>query len=103
MASGVYEAIRARGLRIPQDVSVIGFDDIPLAAQLHPGLTTVRQPLVEMGRLATQRLLRTIEEELEEPPGYIELPTELVVRDSVCPLDDVVMRADEIQSNQERR
>jgi DNA-binding LacI/PurR family transcriptional regulator len=55
-----------------------------------------------MGRLATQRLLRTIEEELEEPPGYIELPTELVVRDSVCPLDDVVMRADEIQSNQER-
>jgi LacI family transcriptional regulator len=103
MASGVYEAIRARGLRIPQDVSVIGFDDIPLAAQLHPRLTTVRQPLVEMGRLATQRLLRTIEEDLEEPPGYIELPTELVVRDSVCPLDDVVMHADEIRSDQERR
>jgi LacI family transcriptional regulator len=90
MASGAYEAIRARGLRIPQDVSVIGFDDIPQAAQLHPGLTTVRQPLVEMGRLATQRLLKTIEEDLEEPPGYIELPTELVIRESVCPPDDSV-------------
>lgn len=90
MAFGVYEAIRARGLRIPHDISVIGFDDIPQAAQLHPGLTTVRQPLVEMGRLATQRLLKTIEEDLEEPLGYTELPTELIIRDSACPPDNSI-------------
>jgi LacI family transcriptional regulator len=87
MAAGVYEAIRARGLRIPHDISVVGFDDIPQAAQLHPGLTTVRQPLIEMGRLATQRLLRLIEEEMAEPLGYIELPTEFILRDSAAPPD----------------
>jgi LacI family transcriptional regulator len=87
MAFGGYEAIRARGLRIPQDVSVIGFDDIPQAAQLHPGLTTVRQPLVEMGRRATEMLLRWIDDE-EQRPGYVELPVELVVRDSCCPPAD---------------
>jgi LacI family transcriptional regulator len=88
MAVGAYEAIRARGLRIPQDVSVVGFDDIPQSAQLHPGLTTVRQPLAEMGRLATQRLLISIEQESGEPLGYVELPTELIIRDSACPPDE---------------
>jgi LacI family transcriptional regulator len=87
MAAGAYETIRARGLRIPQDISVVGFDDIPQAAQLHPALTTVRQPLVGMGYLATQRLLKTIEDEMAEPLGYIELPTELILRDSAAPPD----------------
>jgi LacI family transcriptional regulator len=88
MALGVYEAIRARGLRIPQDVSVVGFDDIPQATQIHPALTTVRQPLQEMGRIATQRLLRWIEDDLTEPVGFLHLPTELILRDSACSPDD---------------
>lgn len=91
MAFGVYEAIRARGLRIPYDVSVIGFDDVPQAAQVHPGLTTVRQPMEEMGRLATQMLLRWIADD-EQRPGYVELPIELVVRDSCCPPADSAIK-----------
>jgi LacI family transcriptional regulator len=87
MAFGVYEAIRARGLRIPQDVSVVGFDDIPQATQMHPALTTVRQPLQEMGRIATQRLFSWIEHDLEQPLEFLYLPTELILRDSACPPD----------------
>jgi LacI family transcriptional regulator len=90
IAFGVYDAIRIRGLQTPRDISVVGFDDIPQAAQAHPPLTTVRQPLQEMGRCATQMLLRWLNEDLDEPLGYVQLPTELVVRDSACsPIDSV--------------
>jgi LacI family transcriptional regulator len=81
MAMGVMDAVRNRGLRVPDDVSVIGFDDIPQASLIRPALTTIRQPLEKMGRVATQMLL----ESLSQPPkkiGRIELPTELIVRDS---------------------
>jgi len=57
MAFGALEAIKGRGLRIPEDVAVAGFDDIPLAAHLRPALTTVRQPLQDVARLAVERLL----------------------------------------------
>ena len=57
MAMGAMDAIRHRGLRIPDDVSVVGFDDIPQTAMVFPSLTTIRQPLEEMGRVATQALL----------------------------------------------
>lgn len=83
MAIGAMDGIRSHGLRIPEDVSVIGFDDVPQANFAHPALTTVRQPLQQMGRVATQMLL-----ELLTNPAYtgqkIELPTELIVRDSCC-------------------
>ncbi|HSV85448.1 MAG TPA: LacI family DNA-binding transcriptional regulator, partial [Levilinea sp.] len=82
MAMGVMDAVRSRSLRVPEDVSVIGFDDIPQAALVRPALTTVRQPLVQMGRLATQFLIDMLNE-----PGKlinrVELPTELIVRASV--------------------
>lgn len=84
IAFGVYDAVRARGFYAPKDISIIGFDDIPQAAQAYPPLTTVRQPLQEMGRLATQMLLRWLNEDLDEPLGYVQLPTELIVRDSAC-------------------
>ncbi len=84
-AFGVMEAVRSRGLRIPDDVSVLGFDDIPQAAQVHPALTTVRQPLAEMGRVAVQ-LLFTYIKEPAAPIKRLELPTELVVRQSCQPL-----------------
>jgi LacI family transcriptional regulator len=83
-AFGVMEAVREHGLRIPADVSVVGFDDIPQAAHVHPPLTTVRQPLEEMGRQATRMLLEHIKDPLR-PPKRVELPTELVVRQSCCP------------------
>jgi LacI family transcriptional regulator len=82
-ASGVMEAVREHGLRIPDDVSVVGFDDIPQAAHVHPPLTTVRQPLEEMGRAATRMLLKHIQNPLH-PPERVELPTKLVVRQSCC-------------------
>jgi LacI family transcriptional regulator len=84
MAFGVYEAVRRRGLRVPDDVSVVGFDDLPEARWSSPPLTTVRQPLAEMGLLAARTVLRLVQgEELESP--RVELATELVVRDSSAP------------------
>jgi LacI family transcriptional regulator len=84
-AFGVMEAVRNRGLRIPDDVSILGFDDIPQAAQVYPSLTTVRQPLAEMGRTAVQ-LLFTYINEPDAAIKRIELPTELIIRQSCQPL-----------------
>ncbi len=83
-AFGVMEAVRNRGLRIPDDVSILGFDDIPQTAQVHPALTTVRQPLAEMGRAAVQ-LLFTYINEPDAPIKRLELPTELIIRQSCQP------------------
>ncbi len=83
-AFGVLDAIYAAGLRIPEDISVVGFDDIPLASLAHPKLTTVRQPLVQIGRVAVRLLL----ERLANPDieaRRVTLATELVVRDSCAP------------------
>ena len=81
MAMGVMDAVRYRGLRIPDDISVIGFDDIPQASLIKPGLTTINQPLEKMGRVATQILLDMLENHGKEPKR-IELPTSLVLRES---------------------
>lgn len=80
-ALGAIEAIRSRGLSIPDDISIIGFDDVPQAEYLRTSLTTVRQSLDEMGRTATRMLLQQI----DNPDAAIEpvvLPTELVIRES---------------------
>ncbi len=81
MAFGVMEAIREAGLRIPADISVLGFDDTPQATGVSPMLTTVRQPLEEMGRQAVQMLMAYINDPAR-PYEYRELLTELVVRNS---------------------
>jgi LacI family transcriptional regulator len=81
MAMGVMDAVRNRGLRIPDDISVVGFDNIPQSAVVFPPLTTVEQPLEQMGRAATQMLLRILKRR-EETMGRMELPTQLVVRSS---------------------
>ena len=83
-AFGAMEAVREHGLRIPDDVSVVGFDDIPQAAHVHPRLTTVRQPLEKMGRTATRMLLEYINDP-QRPIERVELPTELVLRQSCQP------------------
>jgi LacI family transcriptional regulator len=83
-ALGVYEAARQRGLQIPQDLSVVGFDDLPMAQWSSPALTTVRQPLAEMGRVAAE-MLGTLIEGLPLSSRRMELATELVVRGSTAP------------------
>ncbi len=81
MAQGALELFRERSLQVPQDISLVGFDDIPIAAILNPPLTTLRQPMVEMGRLATQMLLDWISDP-EQKPASVILPTELIHRES---------------------
>jgi LacI family transcriptional regulator len=81
MAMGVMDAVRNRGLRVPEDISVVGFDDIPQASLVRPALTTINQPLEKMGRVATQVLLSMLENP-EKETTRIELPTQLVIRDS---------------------
>ena len=84
MAMGVYEAVRQRGLRVPEDLSVVGFDDLPQARWTSPPLTTVRQPLSEMGMLAVRTVLRLLNGEHLES-AKVELATEVVVRHSTAP------------------
>jgi DNA-binding LacI/PurR family transcriptional regulator len=74
--------IEESGLRVPADVSVVGFDDIPAAAGARPALTTVHQPLVDKGFWAATILLALIRR--EQPPTPGALPTHLVVRDSTA-------------------
>jgi LacI family transcriptional regulator len=84
-AFGVIDAVRDAGFRIPDDVSVVGFDDIPTAANIHPPLTTVRQPLEAMGRHATRMLLEYIADP-SRPVERVDLQTSLVIRGSCRPL-----------------
>jgi LacI family transcriptional regulator len=81
MALGVMEAARVLGLHIPDDISVVGFDDIYQASVVHPALTTVRQPMEQMGRTATRMLLELIADPRQQM-GRVTLPTTLVVRES---------------------
>jgi LacI family transcriptional regulator len=81
MAMGAMDAVRSRRLRVPEDISIVGFDDIPQAESVRPELTTVRQPLEQMGRVATQMLLDLLKN-TDKEISRIELPTELIVRGS---------------------
>jgi LacI family transcriptional regulator len=83
-ALGVYEAARQHGLRVPQDLSIVGFDDLPVARWISPPLTTVRQPLTEMGHTAAAMLGDLIESK-PLPTRRVELSTELIVRESTAP------------------
>lgn len=87
-AFGVIAAAREQGLKVPRDLSVVGFDDIPMASQVHPPLTTIRQPFAQMGRAAVNTLLSQMEREKESDDAIaprIVLPTELIVRQSTGP------------------
>lgn len=84
-AIGAIRALREAGHRVPEDVSVVGFDDIQSAAFQNPGLTTVRQPLREMGVIAAETLLRRINAAAKSPyPKVITVEPELIVRASTC-------------------
>ncbi|NGO09089.1 LacI family transcriptional regulator [Streptomyces sp. HC44] len=86
-ALGVYQAAREAGLRIPDDLSVVGFDDLPVVAWVDPPLTTVHQPLTEMAVAATELAL-TLGRGEEAPQAGLEIATTLTVRGSTAPLKD---------------
>jgi len=83
-AFGVIQAAQVGGLDVPGDLSVVGFDDIPEAGYRHPGLTTIRQPLRDMGRLAARMLINHLENR-DEPLTRIELPTSPKIRATTAP------------------
>jgi DNA-binding LacI/PurR family transcriptional regulator len=80
MALGALTALKAAGRRIPDDVAVVGFDDVELAQHAEPPLTTVRQPIAEQARLMVEILVRRIGGATDQEP--VVLPTELVERAS---------------------
>ncbi|WP_051833601.1 LacI family DNA-binding transcriptional regulator [Streptomyces sp. NRRL S-646] len=84
-ALGVYQAAREAGLRIPDDLSVVGFDDLPVVAWVDPPLTTVHQPLTEMAVAATELAL-TLGRGEQAPQAGLEIATTLTVRGSTAPL-----------------
>jgi LacI family transcriptional regulator len=81
MALGALRALRNAGKRVPEEVALVGFDDMPQAATANPPLTTVRQPIQRAGALAVEMLIDILENGVD-PPRRIILPTELVIRDS---------------------
>lgn len=83
-ALGVLEAARTRGVRVPEDLSVVGFDDSLQAISASPHLTTVRQPFAQIGATAAQLLLQVVEG-TPLPSRRLELGTQLIVRDSTAP------------------
>ena len=85
MALGCYDALVERGLSCPDDVSVVGFNDMPFADKFNPPLTTVRIPHYEMGRRAARLLLGLLEGDGAAPGEDIVLPVELVLRASTAP------------------
>ncbi len=88
---GAIRALREAGLRVPEDCSVLGFDDVPYAALASPSLSTIRQPMEQMGSIAVERILKEIHDaqEVELQQGRVELlAPELVRRESTAQLPD---------------
>lgn len=86
MAAGVIRVAHEMGLAIPGELSVAGFDDIPLSRQLWPALTTIRQPMAAMAATATELLLSNIDDKPLAPEFVTTIPSELVIRDSTGPV-----------------
>lgn len=82
-AMGAMKALAGRGLRVPEDISIVGFDDLFVAQYLTPPLTTIRQPMREMGRHALEHLMHLIEGAGPQP--HVRMPGELIVRQSTAP------------------
>ncbi|MGD9147282.1 MAG: LacI family DNA-binding transcriptional regulator [Anaerolineae bacterium] len=84
MAVGALKVIREAGLQVPQDVALVGFDDVPVFSALQPALTTVRQPIEQMGSMAADLLLNLLQDppSADAPAHKIVLPARLVVRES---------------------
>ena len=88
MAVGAIRALREAGLRVPEDISVMGFDDMPLASYFDPTLTTVRQDIFNIGREAARHLIWSIENPTQ-PPHNLRFQAELIIRNSTIPHKEV--------------
>jgi LacI family transcriptional regulator len=83
-AIGAIRALKDHGIRVPEDVSVVGFDDLQTAAYHNPSLTTIRQPLNHMGVMAAQILLKRLRGQ-EKSADAVSILPELVIRESTAP------------------
>jgi LacI family transcriptional regulator len=81
MATGAIVAIEEAGLRVPEDIAVVGYDDSPFAATMWPALTTVRQDALGLGMAAAESVLAMLDNP-EDPPPTVIFPTELIIRES---------------------
>jgi LacI family transcriptional regulator len=84
LALGCYDVLAERGLRCPEDISVVGFNDMPFAARFQPPLTTIHIPHYEIGKAAGELMLERLQD-AESPPREIRLEPSLVVRGSTGP------------------
>jgi LacI family transcriptional regulator len=85
ITSGAFRAVREAGLRVPEDISIVSFDDLPMASDVGPFLTVAAQPAYEMGRRATELLLTRLSGEETAEPQEIILPIKIIVRGSSAP------------------
>ncbi len=92
IAIGVLRALRARGRIVPDEIAVTGFDDVGFAEVSDPPLTTIRQPVSELGRAAAELLTARIDADEHRPPRHITLPAELVQRGSTTPVGATTTR-----------
>jgi DNA-binding LacI/PurR family transcriptional regulator len=83
-------ALREKGLRIPQDISVIGYDDLPLTAYFDPPLTTIKQPIEKFGQIGAQLLIEAINKPGIEPK-VVRLDPLLVIRETCAPLSNQIL------------
>ena len=83
-ALGAYAGARDLGLRVPDDVSIVGFDDIALADIVDPPLTTIRQPLQAMARFAVETLIDHLEKTSTATPAHLSMDPELIIRGSTA-------------------
>ena len=96
-AIGSIWAFREAGLHVPEEISVVGFDDIPAAAFTNPALSTVRQPLIRMGQIAAQTLVDQIEGRCEYKPE-IAIEAEFVARASSGPAHQNIMTEESVET-----
>ena len=82
MALGAMRALREEGIKVPDDIAIIGFDDLPYSAHAEPPLTTIRQPILRTGSMAAETLIDILEHPDESYARHIILPVELVIRES---------------------
>jgi LacI family transcriptional regulator len=86
MAFGVIDEVQRRGLSVPKDISVVGFDDISSARSMHPALTTIRQPLTRLAEVAVRELMARIQGKgTDSDATLVEFPSEFIVRESTAP------------------
>ncbi|MBK18310.1 MAG: LacI family transcriptional regulator [Rhodospirillaceae bacterium] len=84
IAAGCYAALREHGLRCPDDISITGYNDVPLATHLYPALTTIRTPRYETGAEAAKMMIERLNNR-EIPPRWVKFPPSLIIRDSAGP------------------